>query len=157
MAEVFRKKALERRATPDHLDDYINVSNPGVWFVLAAIVAFLLGVAAWGVFGRVNEVQAGVVRVQGGAATLFMDQTLASDLNAGDAVEVSGVKGSVVSVSEGAVRVSSLSEEEQGVLSASGNWAAQASLSIELPDGTYRAEVTLVSINPVELLFNSKA
>ncbi len=157
MADVFRKKALERRATPDRLDDYINVSNPGVWLVLAAIVAFLAGVLAWGVFGRVNEVQRGVIRVEGGAATLSMDQALASDLDAGDPVEVSGIQGNVVSVSEAAVRVAALSEEEQGALSASGLWAAQATVSIDLPDGVYPAEVTLVSINPVELLLNSKA
>lgn len=156
MAEVFRKKALERRATPDHLDDYINVSNPGVWIVLVAIIAFLIGIVIWGVFGRVDEVQSGVARVEGGAATLYLSQSLAEGLNAGDAVEVSGVKGSVVSVADGDVRIDSLPDEVKSALGNSSQWAAKAQLSIDLPDGTYKADVTLVSINPVQLLLSSK-
>lgn len=56
MADVFRKKSLERMATPDHLDDYINASRPSVWIILAAIVAFLVGLGIWCVFGQVDGI-----------------------------------------------------------------------------------------------------
>ncbi len=43
-------------AAPDHLDDYIRVSNPSVWIVLGAIVVFLVGVGIWCVFGQLDGV-----------------------------------------------------------------------------------------------------
>ncbi len=54
MADIFRKKSLDNIATPDHLDDYINVSNPSVWIILAAIIVFLLGVFIWCFFGQLE-------------------------------------------------------------------------------------------------------
>ena len=155
MAEVFRKSALERRATPDKLDDYINVSNPGIWLVLAAIIAFLVGLLAWGVFGTVDDVQPGVVHVESGTATCYIDQPKANALNAGDTVSVAGVEGSVVSITPAAVNTSELSSKERKRLGSSVTWAVESTLSIELPDGTYDAEVTVASINPIELLFAS--
>jgi hypothetical protein len=56
MADIFRKKSLDNIATPDHLDDYINVSNPSVWIILAAIIVFLLGVFIWCFFGKLDGV-----------------------------------------------------------------------------------------------------
>lgn len=154
MAEVFRKEALARRASPEHLDDYIVVSNPGVWMVLAAIVAFLAGVGIWGVAGSISDVQGALVRVEGGRALCYIDQRYASDLDAGDKVTVAGVEGSVVSVSPEPVSVGTLTSEEASAIGASSGWAAQATLSIELPDGTYAGEVTLSSFEPLALLFN---
>ncbi len=156
MAEVFRKKALERRASPDHLDDYIKVSNPSVWFVLGAIIVFLAGLCIWGFFGRIDDVQKGVVTVSQGQAICYLDQSSASHLDPGDAVVVGGVSGTVVSVDSTTVPVTALSSQEQAVLSKA-SWAAKATVSIDLPDGTYEADVTVVSTDPVALLFNTKS
>lgn len=154
MAGVFREEALERRASPEHLDDYIVVSNPSVWIVLAAIVAFLAGVGIWGVFGSIADVQGAAVSVEDGQAYCYVDQSYASDLDAGDAVTVSGVEGKVVAVSSEPVYIGSLSDEEASAIGASGNWAVKASLSINLPDGTYAGKVTLSKFEPMALLFN---
>ena len=54
MSELFRKKSIERVTSPEQLNDYIRVSNPGVWMVLAAVVILLAGVCVWGVFGRLD-------------------------------------------------------------------------------------------------------
>ncbi len=156
MAEIFRKSALERRATPDRLDDYINVSNPGIWLVLAAIVAFLVGLLTWGILGNVDDVQPGVVHVENGQAVCYLAQGKASNFDAGDTVSVAGVEGSVVSVSPAAVSTTELGKKEQKLLGSSTTWVVAASLSIELPDGTYDADVTVASINPLELLFSSR-
>ena len=40
-ASPFRQESLDRAKSPEQLDDYIRVSNPGVWMVLGA-VRFLL-------------------------------------------------------------------------------------------------------------------
>ncbi len=42
--QLFRKSSIERVSSPEQLNDYIKVSNPGVWMILAAIIALLIGV-----------------------------------------------------------------------------------------------------------------
>lgn len=154
MAEIFRKEALERRATPDKLDDYIKVSNPSVWLVLGAIVLFLAGLGIWCIFGTIADVQTGIVTVEGGTATLVMDQTAAGELNTGDKVEVSGVTGTVVAVSPNAIPLSSLDSNTREELAAKSSWVSEAAVSIDLPDGTYPADVTVATIDPIQLLLD---
>ena len=51
---IFREKSMERVSSPEALNDYIRVTTPSVWIVLAAAVMLLVGMLAWSVFGRVN-------------------------------------------------------------------------------------------------------
>lgn len=55
MSDLFRKKSIEKVTSPEQLNDYIRVSNPGVWTVLAAVVILLAGACVWGVFGRLDS------------------------------------------------------------------------------------------------------
>lgn len=41
-ASPFRQESLDRAKSPEQLDDYIRVSNPGVWMVLGAVLLLLL-------------------------------------------------------------------------------------------------------------------
>ncbi len=52
--DIYRKKSLDRVASPEQLNDYIRVTTPSVWIVLAAVVALLVGFIAWGIFGTVE-------------------------------------------------------------------------------------------------------
>lgn len=155
MAEVFRKKALERRATPEHLDNYINVSNPSVWLILGAIIAFLAGVLAWGVFGSINDVQSCVVAVSGGHAVAYVDESHASALTIGDEVNIGAIQGHVVSVGSNAVRADSLDSDTRSHLGSDVAYLASAEIAIDLPDGAYDAQIVLETVNPVSLLFNN--
>ena len=51
---IFREKSLERVSGPEALNDYIRVTTPSVWIVLAALVILLAGMLAWSVLGRVT-------------------------------------------------------------------------------------------------------
>lgn len=51
---IFRKKTLERISSPDQLTDYLNVTNPKIWVILAAIIALLVGLLAWGTIGTLE-------------------------------------------------------------------------------------------------------
>ena len=35
---VFRKQTLDRISSPEQLTDYLRVTNPGIWVVLAAVI-----------------------------------------------------------------------------------------------------------------------
>ena len=47
-SQLFRKKSVDKVSSPEQLNEYIRVANPGVWMVLAAIVILLAGVVVWG-------------------------------------------------------------------------------------------------------------
>ena len=40
-SQLFRKSSIDRVSSPEQLNSYIRVSNPGVWLVLAAVVLLL--------------------------------------------------------------------------------------------------------------------
>ena len=62
---IFREKSIERVSGPEQLNDYIRVTTPSVWLVLAALVVLLLGMLAWSIFGTIeaNTADGGVERV----------------------------------------------------------------------------------------------
>lgn len=51
---IFRQKSLDKISSPEKLDDYIRVTSPSVWFILAAIILLLFGALFWGIFGEVT-------------------------------------------------------------------------------------------------------
>lgn len=52
---VFRQKSIEKISSPEQMNDYIRVSNPSVWIILAAVIVLLAGVFVWGLFGRLDS------------------------------------------------------------------------------------------------------
>ena len=56
---VFRKVSLDRLASPEQLDQLMQVTDPRGWVALAALGAILMTALAWGVMGRVPEQVAG--------------------------------------------------------------------------------------------------
>ena len=51
---IFREKSLERVSSPEALNDYIRVTTPSVWLVLAALIILLGGMLVWSIFGTVE-------------------------------------------------------------------------------------------------------
>ena len=45
--QLFRKESMERISSPEKLDDYLHVTTPAVWLVLAAAILLLAGLFAW--------------------------------------------------------------------------------------------------------------
>ena len=53
MEQLFRKKALERLETPDHLDRALVVTTARAWLAAGLLTAVALGVLIWSVLGEV--------------------------------------------------------------------------------------------------------
>lgn len=162
MAEVFRKEALERAARPDQLDDYINVSNPSVWVILGAILAFLIGLGVWCVFGHISDVRTAALYVDNGTAIMYMQGTSAGDLSRGDEVAVGDTQGHVTAVesqtsagdaasSDSAIAADAAAQSQS---SSGSSVVMRAVVDIDLPDGTYQAKVTVGELDPIQLLLN---
>ena len=66
-----RQKTRDRISSPDQLTDYLRVTNPGIWVLLASIVLFLSGVFVWFTIGTLESTAAVKVSVAGQQATVI--------------------------------------------------------------------------------------
>ena len=70
---IFRQKSIEKITSPEQINDYIRVSNPSVWMVLAAVIVLLAGVCVWGVYGRLDTVVKTGGVCKEGELTVYLD------------------------------------------------------------------------------------
>ncbi len=52
--KLFREKTLELAESPEALNEYLQVTSPGVWLVLASVIVLLTGLLVWAIFGRIT-------------------------------------------------------------------------------------------------------
>ncbi len=136
-ASVYRKASVERISSPEQLNDYLRVTNPSVWIVLAAVVLLLIGTLVWACFTDIGSSVNGVAAVDSGVMTVrFEDTGLEKNVEAGMLVTVGGTSSPIVSVGTGA----------------DGRIFAQAETA--LADGTYAATVQYKRTQIIRLLFN---
>ncbi len=128
---LFREKSLEKIQSPESLNDYIRVSNPGVWLIVAAAIILLVGACIWGIFGHV-------------------DTSVSTQAVVTDGIAVC----EVVNVDPDAAKVT-IGNAECPVINVEigDNGSCTILAQTELPDGTYDATVTVESIKPFSLIF----
>ena len=136
--EIFRKKSLDRIKSPEALNDYVRVANPGVWLLLAAVIALLLGAIAWGVFGRIETMAAAIVRVENGEAFCCVEADEADRIEAGMTVKLDGAQGVIVEI---------VREGEKSLM-------CPMTLDPALEDGLYAAQVVTESVKPMSFVLN---
>ena len=132
---VFRQKAIDRLSSPDELTDYLKVTNPGVWAVLAAVVVLLVGILAWSCVGTLQTKADAKVIVQDDAATVIVANPYAAR------------EGMTVTVSDQEYSIESTSTNEYG------NIIGHA--AVTLPDGTYDATVVVDETHAIDFLLKS--
>ncbi len=69
---LFRKKSLDKISEPDQLTDYLRVSKPVVWLLLAAILIALAGLLSWSFIGTVNVTAKGSAVLSNGQAMVML-------------------------------------------------------------------------------------
>ncbi len=162
---LFRKSSLDSISSPEQLNDYIKVSNPSIWMVLAALFILLASVFVWGFTGSLpTTVRAKGVVLQGGvqcyisaedAAKITVGQK-ASFSKTGDSTfqgQVSGVGNVPLSAAE---ITRELDRDYLAQVLVQGEFAVKitiASDSSEWSDGTL-LDVSIVtdSVKPIQFL-----
>lgn len=158
--KLFRKSSIDRVNSPEQLNDYIRVANPGVWLILAAIVVLLVGVVIWGVFGTVETtVETGAVVENGDTAICYVSEEDAARIEAGMSVTVDGVEGTVLSVADTPVQVDEAFSDYLLYLTgfARGDFCYTVKLVLfhEIADdGEYAAVLTLDSTHPISFVIH---
>ncbi len=157
MSELFRKKSIERVTSPEQLNDYIRVSNPGVWMILAAVVILLAGVCVWGFFGRLDTKKQASGVCENGKLTCYIKSDDISDVKEDTLVSVAGKEYTVKSVSSSPVRLDG--EKDSYLIYLGGfsetDWVYVATVdSPDLADGEYSVDVITKRVSPISFVLN---
>ncbi len=133
---VFRKKTIDRISSPEQLTDYLCVTNPGIWVVLAAVILLLAGIFAWAAVGTLETNAEATVIVQNHTAQVVLSG--ADELDPGMPLRVAGQE-SVIASAE---------PDEFG--------RSVGTAELNLPDGTYDGKVVVARTSPIDFLLTSR-
>lgn len=131
--EIFRKKSLDKINSPESLNDYVRVTNPAVWILLAAIIVLLAGACIWGVFGHIETTVDVDIHVKNGESFCYIAEEDMSLVEEGMEIKCGSITGRVAEIRSG-----------ENV----------ATADIELADGHYAAVIVTESIKPVSFILN---
>ena len=154
--KIFRKKSIDRMSSPEQLNDYIKVTNPGVWMALAAIVILLIGVCVWGVFGKLETKLPVAAVSQDGQTVRYVKENDLSVVKENMSVYIGDETYKVTSVSAQPVAVTEEISEyarHTGGLSLR-EWVYVLQTNATLADEAYRAQIVTDSVSPLYFVFN---
>ena len=156
---IFRRSSLERVSSPDQLDDYMRVSNPRIWTVLAAVTILLISFLVWGIFGKLPTTVSlkGIVKNQ--EVVCYVPQDLAEDIIAGDLAMVNKKEYEVtyidsIPLSQAEVNSQCQSDYISSMLDLD-EWNIKVTIEARgIPDGIVDVVITKDYINPISFLIN---
>ena len=133
---LFRKKTMDRIASPEQLTDYLRVTSPGVWLILCAVVLLLVGLFVWSAVGTLESSTDARALVRDHTADVVLTGT--GTLEAGMPLRIEGQEFVIASVEE----------DDYG--------RTVGRAEVALPDGTYDAQVVTEELRPIDFLLESK-
>ena len=135
---LFRKKAMARISSPEDLTGYLRVTSPGMWIILASVIALLVGMFAWSAVGTLETTVDATAVVQNHTARIVAPGQGADELVAGMPLRIASQEFVIASVDY----------DEFG--------RATAQAEVSLPDGTYDATIVVERTRPIEFLLESR-
>jgi hypothetical protein len=98
--KLFRKNSIEKVTSPEQLDDYIRVTSPSLWVVLAAIVVLLAAVLVWGAFGSLPTTVSAAGVARDGVITCYLSIDAAAEIKVGMPAKAGNAEGEVSAVAK---------------------------------------------------------
>lgn len=155
---IFRKESLDRISSPEQLNDYIRVTNPGVWMILCAVIILLLGVCVWSVFGRLDTTLTVGAITENYQTLCYVTEADAEALEVGMHVRIGEEQFRIRSILPQPVLVDNTFAE---YLLHVGNLAEGEWVFVAVLDGMYgnngeieEAEIVIESIAPMSFVMN---
>ena len=155
---IFRKVSLDRVSNPEQLNDYIRVTNPGVWMIMSAVILLLAGICVWGIFGRMDTtITAGAV-TENNQTVCYVKDSEFQKLESGMQVRIGEERYQISSISQQPVQVDNTFADyliHVGDL-AEGQWVYAVLLDDTYGDHGMIFEVKIVieSIAPMSFVLN---
>lgn len=134
---LFRKSSVERISSPEQLQDYMRVTSPGIWMVLAAVAALLIGLIVCSATGKLET----TLPVQ----AIMDDGVVSVQIPAGKLGQVK--EGMPLRMSGREAPIEHIYQSEDGPFI--------ATLQMDgVPDGLHDAVIVQESISPISFLLN---
>lgn len=144
--------------SPEQLDQYIKLSNPGVWIILLAIVVLLVGFCIWGYFGKIDSKINTTVVSNNSYSYLFVKEEDIKKVKEGMIVEIGNEDTTyrIVEIDPNPERVTEDIDEYARHLGnfQIGEWVYKCSLDKRVQKGTYNANIIVESVSPMSFVFN---
>lgn len=153
--QLFRKKSMEKVSSPEQLNDYIRVSNPGVWIALTAVIVLLVGVCVWGIFGRLETTVGSAAVVKDGVMTLYIKEEHLGKITEGMTVRVKDQEYLIAAVETVPKTIPEGFDEYMLHLSGMhvGEWVfGVTAMDTNLADGVYKSEIVVESVAPMSFI-----
>lgn len=155
--KVYREKSLERVSSPEELNHYIRVVNPGVWVFLSAVIVLLAGALIWSATLRLEtrSVPAAAV-VKNGTMALYVTAEDRLDVREGMTLKIAENEYVLPEPEFNAVKLFPENDGAvMGIIGADGSEYAYATrFEIDLPNGVFSAAITTDEVSPLSLIFN---
>ena len=153
--KLFREKSLEAVESPESLNDYLRVTSPGVWLVLAAVIVLLVGTILWGVFGHIRTTAQVAVVVENGKGFCYVPYEKAEGVMSQGIVTLDGQDYPLDTGAECELIVlpedASIRLLKAGGLNA-GDPVVLVPADTGLPDGVYAGVAVTEDLQPISLL-----
>ena len=135
---LFRKKSIDKIKSPDNLNEYIKISNPSLWILLAAIIILAAGALVWGIFGQIKSKATITVEVNKGIIYSQIDDETIAKIKPDMEFEMSGTKGYIKKIE--------LKDDYYNIYN--------IETDIVMPDGSYDIAIIVDKIKPISFLLN---
>ena len=154
-AKLFREKSLEAVESPESLNDYLKVTSPGVWLVMAAVVVLLVGAILWGGFGHIRTTTPVAVVIGEGQNCCYVPYTDADGVMAQGVVTVDGREFPLNTTAE--CELIPVPEDASFALLRAGglnvgDWVVLVPVATDLEDGIYPGVAVTEDLRPISLL-----
>ncbi len=133
---LFRKNSMDHISSPEQLNDYLRVTTPTVWVVLAAIIILLAGMLIWASFANIDSYASGTAQVENGEMLIQFD---------GEGLSQNVEAGMTATTGETSSEITGVGRNEDG--------SVFAVAETELADGTYSVRVVFRQTQVIRLLF----
>lgn len=135
---IFRKKSIDKINSPESLNDYIRVSNPAVWLILAAVIFLLIGILIWGFFGHIDTTVKSYAVVKNSEAVCSVPKEEITSIKKDMTVIIDGKEGSVIKIGD---------YDEA-------NDSYNVFVHADVKDGSYSVEFVAERVKPASFVLN---
>lgn len=155
--ELFRKKSLDKVQSPDELNCYLRVTTPPVWFAVIAVIALLLGLVIWGIFGRIETKTNCVVIGDGEQAVCYISESDIGNVNEDMILEIDGRDYKIGEISDNPVKAESVLSEYAMNMAGyeNGEFVYEASVAGALNKGNYSGKIIMESMPAISFMLDS--
>lgn len=154
---VFRQKSIEKISSPEQMNDYIRVSNPSVWIILAAVIVLLAGVFVWGLFGHLDSAfQTGGV-CKDGSLTVYVSEENFAKISEKAVISVDGAELALSDIPSSPVRLDDNADPYLLHLTgaSAGDWVYVLKVDAAgMKDGIISVSVITERVRPLDFVLN---